>query len=469
MTRKNRTLIIAFSAVALLVTAVILVKRPEGETEPAETPVPPAETILLTDFDTGSLRTLKIENPEGILSLSSMDGLSWFVKDSPADYRIKEMLLRSMVSNLSSIRGVVVEEDEADLTLYGLDTPEATTRMADNSGRESVVIFGNSNPSGNGRYASLPGSSRVFLVAASQANKAFWSLSELREDRLPEITLEAITSFEMKSGNTVFRTEPYTGELGPYRPLAASMDIVTPWQGRKLLEDHLFQELMASSPPPSRVSKYPEKQPEDHKALGLGPGADRLRIETVDGGLYDLEIGIDDGLGRRYAKEASYGDTVFLVEESDLGLLNLDPYKLTNQFVFLAGIDRVQEIRIEGVGPPRLLSIEKLGDMGDDSDDVFRIDGYVIGEKDFKKAYQAVIGLLYEGVARNPAADKAPEITMRFTHVDAAVPPKTVSFLHYDQTYYLAGAEGEVSEFIIGRYQLDQMFDTLTSAIEAGP
>lgn len=469
MTKKNRNLIITLSALALLIIAFILLRN-SGSGEVVAEPAPaPAESILLSDFEPEMLRGISIENPEGTLSISSMDGQNWIISNQSEGYPIKGTLLRSLVSNLSSIRGMVLDDGGENPSGFGLNPPAATARMVDSSGKVSVVLFGNSNPAGNGRYAALPDKPEVYLVGATQANKAFWSIEDLREDHLPEIAIEAIASIAVKSGENTFRTVPHTGELDPYRPLAASMDVVEPWQNRQLLEDHIFQEIMTTSPPPSRISGFPESQPSDPGTLGLGSDSDRIRIQAADGGLYDLQIGIDNGEGKRYARESSYGDMVFLIDENDLGLLNLDPYKLTNQFVYLAGIDRVKEIRIEGNGPNRVLSIEKLGDMGDDSDDIFRIDGIELGEKDFKTAYQAVIGLLYEGVAQYRVDEELPEYTFTFTHVDPEIPPAKVSFRPYNSTYFLAGVDGEANEFIIGRYQIDLMLAALNRAIEAGP
>lgn len=471
MTKKNRNLLIILAVLALLIITIVLVKNSgkeapvdEGEVSPV-----PVESSLLTEFEPGVLRTLDIENPDGKLTISSMDGLMWNVGGGAEDYRYKDSLVRSMVSNLSSLRGELVDDSGENLDTYGLDPPAASVRLVDKSGKVSVVLFGDSNSASNGRYAALPDMPEVYLVPAIQANKAFWTVKEIREDHLPEIAVESIVSITVKSGGITFRTEAHAGELDPYRPMAAFMDVVEPWKSRQLLEDHVFQETMASTPPPKRISDFLERQPSDPGSPGFGPDADRIRIEAADGGLYDLEIGISDGEGRRYAREASFGDMVFLIDETDLDLLNLEPYKHTNQFVFLAGIDRVQKVSIDGKGPGRELRIEKLGDLDDDSDDIFRIDGIEMGEKDFKKAYQAVIGLLYEGVARDRVEENPPEYTMTYTHIDPEVPPITVSFRPYDNTYFLAGVDGEANEFIIGRYQIDLMLDALTSAIEAGP
>ncbi|RKX69986.1 MAG: hypothetical protein DRP60_16135, partial [Spirochaetes bacterium] len=159
-----------------------------------------------------------------------------------------------------------------------------------------------------------------------------------------------------------------------------------------------------------------------------------------------------------------------LVEEKDLGLLDIDPFAHTGNFVFLAGIDRVNEVKIHGPGVSHVLRIEKLGDPEDDSDDIFSIDGAETSEKNFKKVYQSVIGLLYEGVAgddiRKSILATEPEYIIRYTHVNPGIPPKTILFMPYDQTYYLAGVEGEMAEFIIGRYQVQQMLDKIAGATE---
>ncbi len=469
MTRKTRKLIISLAVLVALLGAVFWIRSAGKDPEIESLPDQAVESIYLTDSVPELLRSLSVQNSDGEMSVISMDGVSWLVKDAPEGYKAKDLLLRSLISNLSVIRGELIDENPEDSGAYGLNPPSATVTMADNAGTETKILFGDSNPAGSGRYAAVAGQSRVYLVPATQANKAFWSLKDIREDRLPELDLEAITSIAIRTDGEVFQAIPSAGELDPYRPLKSIMDIVEPWKGRHLAEDHLIQQTLSSSPPPSRISGFPTTQPGDPLSLGLGPTADRILIESAEGGRYNMEIGIPDGEGRRYARESSYGDVVFLVDEADLRLLDLDPYKHTNQFVFLAGIDRVSEIRIEGGGFPRVLSIEKLGDPEDDSDDVFRIDGIELSERDFKDAYQLVIGLLYEGVARKRETEADPEYRIRYTHVNPEVPPKTVSFRPYDKTYYVAEVEGEVDGFIIGRYQIRNMLDALTEAIGAGP
>lgn len=337
MIRKTRNLFISLAIVAFLVATVIVVNQKGKKPEEPEPSPAPAEQVVLTDITSGALRSLSIENPEGGLTVSSMDGLSWIVRDAPRGYRPKESLLRSLTSNLSAIRGVLIDENPDDPAVYGLESPSAIIMLADTAGNEISVLFGNRNPSENGRYARLKGESRVFIIPSSRANKAFWSLVDIREDRLPEINSEAITSIIVRSNSKVFRAVPHSGELDPYRPLGAAMDVIEPWNGRHLLQDHVFQKTMASSPPPNRISSFPDKWTEDPTSLGLNQDADRIFLETADGEHYDMEVGVSDGHGRRYAREASYGDVVFLIDKKDLGLLDINPFAHTNQFVFLAG------------------------------------------------------------------------------------------------------------------------------------
>ncbi len=463
MIRKTGNLLISLSVVLLLAASAIFVNRRGNEPE-AQNPSPARrELTILTDMSFGSLRSLSIENPDGGINLSSMDGVSWVVSDTLRNFQAKETLLRSLTSNLSIIRGVLIDENPVDPAVYGLENPSAVILLTDSSGNQVSVLFGNSNLSENGRYAHLKDDSRIFLVPSSTADKAFWSLDDIREDRLPLINGEAVTSIYIRSGTKVFQAIPHAGELSPYQPLGAAMDVVEPWKERRLIQDQIFQQTMASSPPPRRISGFPED-----RVLGLNP--DRIVIEDADGGRYDMEIGISDGQGRRYARESSYGDLVFLVDEQDLGLLDIDPFTHTGNFVFLAGIDRVNEVKIHGPGVSYTLTIEKLGDPEDDSDDIFSLDGAEISEKSFKKIYQSVIGLLYEGAARDEILeslnDSEPEYSIRYTHVDPGIPPITILFKPYDQTYYLAGKEGSRGEFIIGRYQVQQMLDKIAGAAE---
>ena len=466
MIRKTRNLLIALGVMALLIISVILVNKMRKEPETQEPAPARVELIMLSEISPESLRNLSIENPEGSITLSSMDGFTWIIPDTPPEFQAKETLLRSLISNLSAIRGVLIDENPDDSTVYGLNNPSAEILLTGSSGNQVSILFGNSNLSENGRYARLKGESQVFLVPSSIANKAFWSLEDIREDRLPEINTEAVTFIYIRSGTGIFQAVPHSGELGPYQPMGASLDVIKPWKERRLIQDHIFQQTMALTPPPSRISGFLKEWVENPESLGLGPEDDRIIIEDTSGGRYNMEIGNSDGQGRRYARESGYGDVVFLIDEKDLGLLDIDPFAHTGNFVFLAGIDRVTEVKIDGPGVSHVLSIEKLGDPEDDSDDTFSIDGIETGEKNFKKIYQSIIGLMYEGAALNDSVEAEPEYSIRYTHVNPEISPKTIQFIPYDQTYYLAGVEGEDTEFIIGRYQVQLMLDKITGASE---
>ncbi|MCK5737141.1 MAG: DUF4340 domain-containing protein, partial [Spirochaetaceae bacterium] len=346
MTRKTRNLLITLAVMVLLITSLILVNKTRKEPEAQEPAPTRRELTTLSEISPESLRSLDIKNSKGSIALSSMDGISWIIPETPREFQAKKSLLRSLISNLSVIRGVLIDENPDDPAVYGLNNPSAEILLTDSSGTQTSVLFGNSNLSENGRYAHLKGESKVFLIPSSIANKAYWSLEDIREDRLPEINTEAVTFIYIRFGSSIFQAVPHSEELGPYRPLGASLDIIKPWKERRLIQDHIFQQTMASAPPPSRISGFPEEWVENPESLGLGPEADRIIIEDASGGLYNMEIGISDGQGHRYARESSYGNVVFLLDEKDLSLLDIDPFAHTGNFVFLAGIDRVSEVKI---------------------------------------------------------------------------------------------------------------------------
>jgi len=464
MIRKTRNLIIIFAFAAVLSALIVVTNKFDRNQEKVERSPVTTEQMALTNIANGSLRSLRIDNTKGLLKLSSMDGLSWIVQDTPLGYRIKDSLLKSITFNLSGIRGIRIDENPQDLTVYGLKNPLSTVTMTDVGGNESTVFFGNLNPSRNGRYTRLKSGSQVFLVPSSTANKAFWSLEDIREDHLPEVNLEAISSITIRSKSRNFKAVPHKEDLGPYRPLGAVMDVIEPWKSRLLIEDNTFQQTIASSPPPSLISGFPKESFENLSSIGLNHESDRIIIEDTDGGLLNLEIGSSDGRGYRYARESSYGETVFLIDEKDLKLLNTDPFSLTSKFVFLAGIDRVKEVEISGLGTSYLLEIDKLGNPDDDSDDIYRINGTETSERDFKEIYQNIIGLLCEGVAQNGIIDSEPELRIRYSHVNPDIPSRTIQFQPYDETYYLVEVEGEAPEFLIGRYQIQLMLNEIGEA-----
>lgn len=475
MTPKNRNLIVSAAALAALVLTFVITRFTKPDEVSTAAPAA-AENTKLADTASDELRLIATEYPGGGVTLSSADGDEWAVRDLPEGFRLDDTRLQSMVRNLSNIEGRLIEENAGDPAPYGLAEPAARVRLEDMQGITATILIGDENPSGTGRYAASGDSgddADVYLVPSFRASAALWSLGDLRDADLPRIAMDQLSGFLIQSGGKrlTARTaegDP-AGEADALRPPAAGMILTEPWAAPRPVDNYQLQEHLTASPPPTRITEFLDAQPVSVSAAGLGQGADRIRLEDAEGGVYDLEIGGSAGEGRRYAREMSNPDLVFLVDPADLELLNTRAFTVSDKFVYLAGIDRLAEAEIRGGGSGYTLSIERRGDPEDDSDDLYMVDGREIPEDDFKDAYQALIGLLYEGTADEPSkTGGAPKFVIRYSPMDTGFEDVVVSFFDHDEVYFTASVDGGEREFLIGRYQLDNAVQAVERALAGG-
>lgn len=461
MTPKNRNLLISAAALAALIL-IFVVTRLTGHDEEGGEDLP-AGSEKLADTAPDEIRLITTEYAAGGLRLSSSDGKKWTVEGLPEGFRLNEARLQSMVRNLSNIEGRLIEENANDLAPYGLAEPAAKVRLKDMQGIESTVLLGNTNPSGTGRYAAADYSgdtASVYLVPSFRSSAALWSFGDLRDDSLPSIAMDQISSLLIQSGGKRLAAGPAedagAAESDALRPPPAGMIITEPWAYPRPVDDYQLQEHLTASPPPARITEFLDRRRVSLSEAGLGDRADRIRMEDAEGTVYDLQIGAGTGRGSRYAREMSHPDLIFLVDEAELDLLNIRAFTVSDKLVYPAEIDRLAEAEIRRGEVSRTMSIERRGDPEDDSDDLYMVEGREVSADDFKDAYQTLIGLLYEGTAEDssPGAG-APKFVIRYSPLDSAMDDVTVSFFDYDEVYFTASVDGGKREFLIGRYQLD--------------
>ena len=101
----------------------MLTRLTGGQDEAVETAA--IESVPLFNIAPEEVRRLDTENPDGGISLSSMDGENWLLGDLSSDFVLKNTLLQSMVEDLSSLDGRLIEEEAGNLGVYGLERPSA--------------------------------------------------------------------------------------------------------------------------------------------------------------------------------------------------------------------------------------------------------------------------------------------------------------------------------------------------------
>lgn len=470
MTRKSRNLIISLIFLAVLAGALAVTKLTGGVKPEAMPDEAPAEEVL-SDFDSNSLRSVRAAGTEGELYLYSSDGETWFVGDTSAAFRPAQDLIGAAVRTLSSIRTQDLVTDDAtdeDLSAFGLEEPRIVMTLKDNEGKSAVIEFGNLNPSGRGRYSRLEDSSTVVIVPSYIANHAFKSSEDFRDMSLPSVKADSLALVSFQKDGILFQAEPRRGE-DPFVSIVSSFEITSPWRGAYPLDDYELQKLLTEETPlPTKVISWEDGLDAEDEGLGLREqdNPDFLRFEDTEGNVLHIVIGNEDGQGGRYCRFGDREEAVFTLSESDLAILNTDPFSLTSRFVFLGSITSVSQVKVERGPETWVMRREERGEPDNIKDDRFIVNELETAQPEFSKVYQKFISIMWEGVAREEVKFDSPEIRITVRHVDDSVEPAVIRFWPYDDVYYITGVGNQPLEFLVGRYQVEDFIEDLAALSE---
>ena len=472
MTRKTRSLWIALAALALILGAFFVLRSDRDAADDAGSPAQ-VETVALSDLDITDLRSVTLIRSSGEVEISSADGETWFVRDVPVHYRGDGDRIRAAVRGLAGLssRNVVAESaSESELADFGLDPAEATVVLRQRDGSETAVDVGKPAPSGSGRYARRRESSRVVILPAYAVDPALSSADDFRDRSLPAPDPDRLVRISYRSSGTTVRIEEREGG-NPFTSLSSPLDVTEPWLSPHPADDYALRKALAEEAPlPRTVGAFLDDADPEDPDLGLSPrdDADLLRVEDADGVVLDLVIGSEDGAGNRYALRGDEDGAVFTLPVESLAFLEVDPFDLTSNFVFLGSIERMRRIRVERGSESWIMAREERGEPGDTKDDGYRVNRLEVPREEFTAVYQEFISLMWEGRIQRNVPLGTPELRITAEHADPDVNPLVILFWPYDDVYYQVAVGDDPMEFLVGRYQVGNFLDDLAALSEYG-
>ena len=211
-----------------------------------------------------------------------------------------------------------------------------------------------------------------------------------------------------------------------------------------------------------RIDRIVSDDPEAAAGYGLAPPRYELLARDTEGAELALLFG-DERDGEVFFQVQGRA-TVYAMQRSRAGVLDLDPFALVDKFVLILNIDTVDAIEIDHPGGRYLLTIERTG-SGDDVVESFALDGAAMEDKPFRELYQLVIGLL--GDAAVPPEDQAavlgaqPEVRITY-RMNTPDERQSVSLVSYDRQFYAVVRQG-AAEFMVSRAQVARLLDGLAA------
>jgi len=459
MSKKTKTIIAVLGAVLLLGVGYYWSLNRKNNSLPAYQPYTPPAT--LGNLDASDI--VKIEAPGITLE---KNGEFWELgyyegEIPPGGIALDQQRILSMTYALANVwTELLVDEEPEDISVYGLDEPSARLVVTASSGQKAVFILGNLTPSRLSYYIMQEGDPAVYSIASYLGGYIQLDLDTLRQRYIiPYIQPEELELFVIDSPAYRIEVSRRPESLPLYLASTYSSFILTsPYQLPRGINNEGLPNLLNALTNLS-VIDFIDDNPSSLRPYGLDNPV-RVYFQGESGSL-DLLIG-NEVNGMRYAKfpHASGVFTVYGAEE----IVNASPFSLTDKFVLLVNIQRVDSFTVSGGG--RTLYAE-VNDRGEEP--VFAVNGRRVDDRSFRAFYQAVIGLLTDaeyhaspGFTWDPGSDE--NVTIEYQLYDPPGERVSITLLPYNRDFYVLRQEGTM-EFLISRNQVRRIYETADALV----
>jgi hypothetical protein len=238
-------------------------------------------------YDAEKINQLQVKSDTGeVTSLRKDTSGNWTIV-APAQATADRNSVTEIVTSLATLEETrVVEENAADLKVYGLGEPRIdVTFHVDGEKEPKRVLFGDKNPTGMGLYAKLASSNRVFLVANSLDATLNKSSFDFRDKTALKFEQDKVDSIELASSAHTIRIEKAGTDWKIVKPVQAPADFVSV---NGLLGQLQSAQMTALKDRPEDLKdlrQYGLDKPESVATIGMGATTMKLEIgRTADPG-----------------------------------------------------------------------------------------------------------------------------------------------------------------------------------------
>ncbi len=453
--KKKKQLFMALGALIILLAAYGLFtlseKKKEAEADEVSSYEAP-ESWELTRLDETEIRSLSLENTKGSFTLVKKDE-SWKIRGRE-ELKLNAQAVASLV--MSSARIVSFEQispDSINVEEYGLVEPDAILTIEKPDDTLIRIRIGSANPSGKGHYVQKEGDPAIYLISSFISGPMMNDINSLRDRSLPTINGQDLSYLKIEADRTIevvpaFQFEKFGSNMSPFllvrpyrRPLPVNAEKISEYM-EKFFSGLIIQTFEDPDTPES--------------VSGLGSAARTIQMKDKSGAEFELRVGNRNDNGAYYC--ALPGDPgVFTVDGEALSLVEARPFDMADRFVRLVGIDLVETLSVETPEKKWEGRIEKL----DEENANYYFQGEMIAEDPFKDMYQEVLYLLYEGELTSDFTSGEAAVTIRYRGNSDNPGETKAEFFPYDRDYYAVSVDGYDVEFLIGKYQVDNLLEFL--------
>ena len=468
-TRRGRRSALILGGFALVVAGLIVVLVLLQNREPPPIDVdelmgPPKPEIYRLDID-GVVR-VELDGPARepfVLELKN-DVWTSSAGDIPIDPN-RAYDLQATFGSLYAER--VIEEDPADLSVFGLDPPQVVgvATLADGSTVE--LRLGNRSPSGNW-YIMKPDDPRVYAVWINHGKNLYYTIDDLRQDELPVPAVDTIEYvFLRKPDGETIEIDGFDGTDPRFFGALTRLHLRQPYDGWRDLDLDEFV-IFRGGLSALSIQRAVSDDPRDAAEYGLDPPRAELRVRDSQGVERHIYLGAarDDEVFFQVVGR----DTIYAGRSNQVGFLSQEPFPLMGKLLLMANVGLVDDVRIRHPGGESVFAVTHTT-SGNDETESFALDGAELDTEIARRVYRYFIGLTADAEPdpdRLAAAQRAPtEVTITYQLREA---PHTLElrFRPYDAQFYLSEQDGR-GHFLVDRAKVTDMLAVLRDPATARP
>ena len=211
-------------------------------------------------------------------------------------------------------------------------------------GSSIEVHLGDRTPAGNTWYLGLPGQRIVYAVWTNHGNHYYYTVADMRGDELPAINGEALNYLRLQGPAIATLEIVETNPLDTrFADLLTRLAVIQPYAFPRAIDSEEFANVLAAVAAP-RIDRIVSDDPEAAADYGLAPPRFEVLARDAAGAEVALRFG-DERDGEIFFQVAGRA-TVYAMQRSRAGVLDLQPFALVDKFVLILNIEKVDAIEI---------------------------------------------------------------------------------------------------------------------------
>ena len=495
--RNSFTMGSLLMVLAVLIVVYFVYNKSDTSKDTGDTNTSLEENIAVATIDTDKVNSVHYIGKDVDINLI-LDNDSWISEDDPLR-PINQSYVINMINLVEKIDARrIISENGDNLNEYGLDNPSAYLKLTMEDGTSLTLRIGDKSTGINGNYGMVNEDNKVYLLNPTYgAGLEYRDIDFTAIESKPEIEGETIEHIQVinRDGDDF---ELYLDEDNEYNLVNSSISnwvLIKPYEvayvadTSKVTEvqedytDFSFQSCVdyigdslgkygLEDPASSIYVQYLEANTETLEEPETDPntGEEINEKVTYENKEYTLYIGdkVDESnyYVRREGSDYVYTMRASLVDQ----MINRESFEVLNPLILIPNIENVNSIDIEIEGTAYRMEIKRTNTTNEEGEEelteIYYINNKELEEENFKKVYRDMISASYDAEIKEEIKpdNTKPYLTIKYNLKDVGNNSGQVSFLPYDDSFYLVDTGNKI-QFFADKRQIDSIVQSIKDIV----